>query len=232
MKEMVELKRILCSFKYALAGIYHTLTREKNMQIHVLIAFLVSCLSYWSGIPWWQYLLILVMIGLVIAFELINTAIEACGDGITKSKNPWIKKAKDAAAGAVLIVAVVAVIVGVSILFEPLSFKVEELHNWLTKMQMPTSIEMGIMICIWFFLLIVLFQWDRKYDHWLFVFPLLFFIDYIVFFWTSSVILQVLMLLFPVFIVIFLRRGIETILGMFQVAVSFFGVYLFYYLVQ
>lgn len=229
---MEELQRLFRSFNYAFEGIYHTLIHEKNMQIHFLLAFFVSGLALWAQIPWWQYLFIIVLIGQVIAFELINTAIEAFCNGVTQTANPWIKKGKDAAAGAVLIAAIVAVIVGITILFKPLLGKVENLHNWLTELQVPTSIEMGIMFCVWILLLILLFQWDRKYNRTLFVFPLLFFIDYLFFFWTSSIVMQLFLLLIPIFIVIFLRRGLETFLGLFQVAVSFFGVYLFYYLVQ
>lgn len=58
-----------------------------------------------------QYGVLFVLIGLVMALELINTALEAAGNAITKEKSPYIKVLKDTAAGAVLIFAIAAVAV-------------------------------------------------------------------------------------------------------------------------
>ena len=106
------------SFGYAFAGIFAVVTKERNMKIHcaavvcVMIAWLVFHIS---PIEW---CICLTLFGLVMALEMVNTAVEAVVDLVTEERKPLAKLAKDAAAGAVLIAAIMAAIAGM-IIFIP-----------------------------------------------------------------------------------------------------------------
>ncbi|MHC5251776.1 diacylglycerol kinase family protein [Listeria kieliensis] len=106
------------SFKHAFCGIKTTLKEERNMKIHVASAVLVLLFATLFQVKMVEWLVLLLCIGLVIALETVNTAIERTIDTITEEFLPEAKKAKDAAAGAVLIVATISAIIGL-IIFIP-----------------------------------------------------------------------------------------------------------------
>ena len=116
--EMKKEKNIINSFKYALEGIFTALKAEKNMKIHFLIIILVIVLGIILKISKAEWIICIILFGFVIALELVNTAIENTVDLITQEKNPKAKIAKDIAAGAVLIAAITAAIIGL-IIFVP-----------------------------------------------------------------------------------------------------------------
>lgn len=100
------------SFGYAFQGIGSTIKRERNIKIHlfaVVCVVLVGLLVHLSKAEW---LICLVLFGLVISLELVNTAVEAVVDLVTEERKPLAKIAKDAAAGAVLVSAIMAAIIG------------------------------------------------------------------------------------------------------------------------
>ena len=95
------------SFGYAFEGIGTCIKKERNMKIHCAAAILVVI----AGV-------ILTLFGLIMALELVNTAVEAVVDLVTEERKPLAKIAKDTAAGAVLIAAIMAAIAGI-IIFLP-----------------------------------------------------------------------------------------------------------------
>ena len=99
------------SFGYAFAGIFAVVTKERNMKIHCVAGFVFHI----TPVEW---CICLTLFGLVMALEMVNTAVEAVVDLVTKERRPLAKLAKDAAAGAVLIVAIMAAIAGM-IIFIP-----------------------------------------------------------------------------------------------------------------
>lgn len=103
--------RIL-SFKYAFEGIVSALKEEPNLKIHFFIAVLVLLASFLLKISRQDWINIIILIGLVFAVELTNTATEAVVDAFTDREHPGAKLAKDISAGAVLVVAITAAIVG------------------------------------------------------------------------------------------------------------------------
>ncbi len=105
--------RLLKAFTFAFAGISYAWRNEPNFRIEVGIAVLVFLLSLWLGI---SPIAILIMSGLVLALELLNSALEATINLISPDFHPLAKLAKDAAAGAVLLTAFVAVVVGLIVL--------------------------------------------------------------------------------------------------------------------
>jgi len=109
------IKRFFKSFGYALDGLKYAFRYEQNIVIHILATIIVIILGIVLSISFTEWLIIFLIIGLVIATELINTSIEATIDLITKEKNPLAKVAKDTAAAAVMIFAIIAVILGLMI---------------------------------------------------------------------------------------------------------------------
>ncbi|PLR85905.1 diacylglycerol kinase [Bacillus canaveralius] len=106
------------SFLYACAGINSALKNETNMKIHFFISFFVIGAGFFFSLSPVEWLFVLFAIGGMLSLELINTAIERAVDLVTKEEHPLAKEAKDIAAGAVLIYAVLSVAVGL-IIFIP-----------------------------------------------------------------------------------------------------------------
>ncbi|CAG5084990.1 diacylglycerol kinase family protein [Parvicella tangerina] len=99
------------SFKYAFNGLKILLLEEHNARIHSLAAIVAIALGFILKISHREWLWIMLAIALVFTTEMINTAIETICDEITTESRPGIKKAKDVAAGAVLVTAVFALLV-------------------------------------------------------------------------------------------------------------------------
>ena len=104
------------SFGYAFEGIWTGIRKERNMRIHCLAVILVTAAGTFFGLSAAEWCICLLLFGMVISLELVNTAVEAVVDLVTKK--PLAKIAKDTAAGAVLFTAVMAVIIG-CIIFIP-----------------------------------------------------------------------------------------------------------------
>lgn len=110
----------LTSFKYAFSGMWHVLRTQRNARIHLSLALVVIVLGLWLGLSRIEWAIIVLTIGLVLAAESFNTVAEAAVDLATAEYHPLAKIAKDVAAGAVLLMAITAVIVGLLILGPPL----------------------------------------------------------------------------------------------------------------
>ena len=106
------------SFGYAFQGIFTCICKERNMKIHCMVAALVVIAGLILGISVTEWCICLGLFGMVMALELVNTAVEAVVDLVTEERHPLAKIAKDTAAGAVLIAAIMAAIVGL-IIFVP-----------------------------------------------------------------------------------------------------------------
>ena len=105
------MKNFLQSFKYAFQGIFRTIEKERNIKIHILAVIAVIIMGIMYNISRIEWIICIIFFGLVISSELINTAIEHTVDLITDKEDKLAKYAKDAAAGAVLINAILSVIV-------------------------------------------------------------------------------------------------------------------------
>lgn len=111
------------SFRHAFAGLAHALRTQRNARIHVLVAVAVIVLGAALGLESIKLAMLVLTIGFVFAAELFNTVVEAMIDLVTEEYHPLAKTAKDVAAGAVLIAATTAVIVGVLLLGPPLMIR-------------------------------------------------------------------------------------------------------------
>jgi undecaprenol kinase len=106
---------LLRSFSYAIYGIWTAILSERNMKIHVSISILVIGSGLFFRISKQDWLFVFLAIGGMMALELANTAIERVVDLVTEEYHPLAKQAKDLAAGAVFIFAIISVIIGIFI---------------------------------------------------------------------------------------------------------------------
>lgn len=124
-REMVKLrkkrKKLRNSFKYAFEGIGEALKTEQNLKIHFFIMIVVITAGLVFKINAMEWIACIILFGLVISLELINTAVETTVDIAMPEKNEKAKLAKDVAAGAVLMSAIMAIVVGL-IIFLPKIF--------------------------------------------------------------------------------------------------------------
>ena len=106
------------SFGYAFAGIFAVVTKERTLKIHCVARGGGVSAGFVFHITPVEWCICLTLFGLVMALEMVNTAVEAVVDLVTEERKPLAKLAKDAAAGAVLIAAIMAAIAGM-IIFIP-----------------------------------------------------------------------------------------------------------------
>ena len=109
---------LLKSFYYAFQGIKVNILTERNLVIHFLVMLLVIVCGFVFKISVTEWLICILLFGFVITLELMNTAIETAIDICMPEISPKAKLAKDTSAGAVLVVAIVAVVIGI-IIFGP-----------------------------------------------------------------------------------------------------------------
>ena len=106
------------SFRVAISGIIEVVKEERNIKIHILATVLAIILGIVLKISTGEWCKITIVIGMVIAGELMNSAIETLVDVVMPNYDIRAKRIKDVSAGAVLVLAISALVVGV-IIFIP-----------------------------------------------------------------------------------------------------------------
>jgi len=119
----------IAAFGHAFRGWTHVLRTQHNAWIHSAIAATVIAVGLWIGLPPRDWAIIVLTIAMVFTAEFINTAIEAVVDLASPVHHPLAKVGKDVGAGAVLVAALAAIIVGLLILGPPLWTKILLLVN-------------------------------------------------------------------------------------------------------
>ncbi len=125
------LSDLIKSFGYAFKGIVWIVTHERNFRIHITcMAYMLYYLFAYDffTVSKLEFAVLLLACSLVLGGELINTGIEKGDDSVTNEKNETIRISKDSAAGAVLVFAIFAVIIGIVILWQPEAFKLLFAH--------------------------------------------------------------------------------------------------------
>lgn len=112
-----------CAFACAWAGLAQAIRSQRNMKVHLVMATLAVVLGVVLEIDAASWTAIVVVIAVVLSAECLNTAIEAVVDLVSPDYHGLARRAKDCAAGAVLVCALAAVVVGL-IIFVP------RLLNW------------------------------------------------------------------------------------------------------
>ena len=117
--------RFLKGFKYAFQGIFYALHTQKNMRFHAsIMAFMFFFLLKYDffEISRSQFAILALTCGIVLTLEFFNSSIEAVVDLVSPEYNRLAGIAKDTAAGAVLMSAIAAVVVGLIIMLQPKAF--------------------------------------------------------------------------------------------------------------
>lgn len=99
------------SFGYAFKGIGLLFSTQANARIHLVAMVAVGAVGWWLGLQAWEWCLIVLCMGLVLAAEAVNSSIEFLTDLASPDIHPLAEKTKDLAAGAVLITVIFAAIV-------------------------------------------------------------------------------------------------------------------------
>ena len=121
-KEEHSVKALIKSFQHAFCGILTSFVIGRNIKVHYIAALAAILGGLYFGISKVEFLIILLVSTQVICLEMVNTAIERTVDLVTVEYHLYAKIAKDIAAGAVLVAAIFATIIG-GIMFLPYIFK-------------------------------------------------------------------------------------------------------------
>jgi len=119
-------RKFVESFNAAVEGFIYVLKTERNMRIHFLAAFFFILLGIYLNFTYLEILALCVTITLVLASEMINTAVELLVDMIKSDFHPIARFVKDISAGAVLLASINAVIVGYMLFSRKLPFNVTD----------------------------------------------------------------------------------------------------------
>ena len=102
------IKRFFNSVKNSINGYIYAYTNEQSLTIHAILTILVLLSGFYLNISKMQWAILVVVMAMVIIAELLNTAIEATVDLITKEYNELAKIAKDCASAAVFTASILA----------------------------------------------------------------------------------------------------------------------------
>ncbi len=111
------------SFAWAFRGLLYAFRTQPNIWVHAIATVLVVSVSIWLKISKIEWVAIIMAIGLVWVAELMNTVAETIVNISSPDKHPLARIAKDLAAAAVLITAIVAAAIGLIVLGMPLLLK-------------------------------------------------------------------------------------------------------------
>ena len=111
-------KSIFDVIKYSVNGIKCYAKEGKSIIIYIVCSIIEIILGFVYHINGLEWILVICILGFILSIELVNTAIEAACDAITKEYNPLIKVAKDCGSAATFVVFIVAIILNI-IIFAP-----------------------------------------------------------------------------------------------------------------
>lgn len=117
------MKQQINSFKVAIKGILFAIKQESHLRFHIIASIYVIIFANFYNMTKEKWAVLLIVIGFVISAELFNSSIEELCDSQIEGYDPMAKATKDIAAGAVLISAIVAFIIGVLFFWQPSVFK-------------------------------------------------------------------------------------------------------------
>ncbi len=109
---LLSVTKTVRSFRYAWHGIYLVIRYENNTRVHGVASVAAVALGVFLQLNYLEWALVLMQIGLVWAAETFNTALEKLVDLVSPEYHPLAGKVKDIAAGAVLIVSLMSVVIG------------------------------------------------------------------------------------------------------------------------
>lgn len=113
------LKRFIYSAKYAIDGLAYAYRHEHSLWIHAALSAIAIILGFVLKISHTQWSIILITLAVILAFELVNTAMEACVDMVTLEYNELARIAKDCCSAATFILSLIGAIIS-GVIYLPL----------------------------------------------------------------------------------------------------------------
>lgn len=113
------LRKWIQSTNHAIEGILHAAKTQRHMRYHFYAAIIILIVSFSLGINWSEVVILITLSIIVLSVEMLNSALETITDILFRDYDERAKRIKDMAAGAVLITAMGAAVIGFVILFEP-----------------------------------------------------------------------------------------------------------------
>ena len=117
-KKMRGFKRLSSSLKYAFDGLKYAYKNEQSMTVHIVVTILVMMFGFIFEISSYEWIIVVLCIGIMMCVELVNTSIEAVVDLVTKKYDEKAKITKDVAAAVSVMFSITSIIVGL-IIFAP-----------------------------------------------------------------------------------------------------------------
>jgi len=122
--------RLVASFCCAFRGLAEAWCSQPNLRIHGLFVLIISGLAAYLGLDPAQWAILVLTFGVVLAEELLNSALEALADLASPGYHPLARRAKDVAAGAVVVTALASIVIGLLILGPPLWDRLARMPGW------------------------------------------------------------------------------------------------------
>ena len=113
-----KIKDRIKSFRFAFAGIVNLLKNEHNSRVHLFVSLCVIILGFKLHVDKFEWLILILCIGLVFVTEILNTSIEKLADVVDPNWNVHIGHVKDYGAAAVLVAAGTSLVIGL-VIFVP-----------------------------------------------------------------------------------------------------------------
>lgn len=112
------LKRVFYSAKYSVNGLFYAYRHEHSLWIHAGCSLITVALGIIFNISHMQWGLVMISLVVILAFELVNTAMEACVDMVTLEYNELARIAKDCCSAATFVVSMVGIVI-ILVIFWP-----------------------------------------------------------------------------------------------------------------
>jgi diacylglycerol kinase len=113
--------KLISSIQYALRGISIAIQEQPNMKIHMVAIVVIAVIGLYLDFKYVDWCIVTVTIGVVLGAELVNTSVEEIVNFINPEKRVEAGRIKDLSAGAVLIVSLAALVIGVLLIFSKLT---------------------------------------------------------------------------------------------------------------
>lgn len=139
------------SFGYAARGVWYCIRHERNFRIHLGIAAYVLAFAPYFSLSRAEWAVLAVLTALVLCAEAVNTAVERTVDLASTERQPRARAAKDAAAGAVLLCALAAALVGILLFARPDIWR-QILADFLAQPYKIALLVLSVPLVLWFIL--------------------------------------------------------------------------------
>lgn len=119
---MKNIMKFLVGFKYAFRGLMLAIREQRYMKIHILTAVAITTIGWYVQFSYVDWCIATLTVGLVIGMEVINTSVEEIVNFISPERRVEAGRIKDLSAGAVLVVSLAALLVGIILIGSKINF--------------------------------------------------------------------------------------------------------------